>query len=633
MTDIQILADYSSLKEANREILAVGSNAQKSARVYEQAFRKVEQAQRKSLANVRQQISFSERMRRQREREAATAQKAAQRQSQENERLRMTYVPLYAASKKYEMALEEINEATARGILTDQQAATAKENLAKQLGMLNTVGVGNVRGFNQLGVAMQQTGYQVGDFLVQVQSGTNAFVAFGQQATQLVGILPLFSSTLGVSSTALIAISAALGIIIPLVTALGAAFMRTRRDADDAAKALSELEEQLKSAEDATKSYADEIERLNRNLRDSSELALVRGIEDAARQVQEAEEALAQAQTRRGQGSRALVESAQRELQAARELLSTREENLRTYRENRTEAERLQSEFEEIAERQEVLVEGAQGFLGVWTAIAAKVAEVTASIPRSNLAGGRSAGRGGPTQEELMAEDFRVQLAYLATSPTGRAGGGAGRGRGSDNRVRDVARYLAQIAKAEEDLKNMRIEKIKDVASNLTDAFEAVITGTKSVGEAFRDMIYQMLLDLWRQQVAQPMVDGISSFISDLIPQANGGAWNKGVQMFADGGVVGSPTMFRHSGGMGMMGEAGPEAIMPLKRGRNGKLGVQMEGSQGNVVINQSFNFSANGDESVKRIIQQEAPKIANYTQKQILEQRRRGGAFKSTFG
>ena len=53
----------------------------------------------------------------------------------------------------------------------------------------------------------------------------------------------------------------------------------------------------------------------------------------------------------------------------------------------------------------------------------------------------------------------------------------------------------------------------------------------------------------------------------------------------------------------------------------------------GSVTINQSFNFSANGDESVKRIIAQEAPRIASMTQQQILDQRRRGGVMKSTFG
>lgn len=57
--------------------------------------------------------------------------------------------------------------------------------------------------------------------------------------------------------------------------------------------------------------------------------------------------------------------------------------------------------------------------------------------------------------------------------------------------------------------------------------------------------------------------------------QANGGAWSKGVQMFANGGVVNRPTMFGHSKGVGVMGEAGPEAILPLSRSGTGKLGVE----------------------------------------------------------
>ena len=57
---------------------------------------------------------------------------------------------------------------------------------------------------------------------------------------------------------------------------------------------------------------------------------------------------------------------------------------------------------------------------------------------------------------------------------------------------------------------------------------------------------------------------------------ANGNAFGPGgkVNYFADGGVVGSPTMFGYNGGIGMMGEAGHEAIMPLKRDASGKLGV-----------------------------------------------------------
>ena len=59
------------------------------------------------------------------------------------------------------------------------------------------------------------------------------------------------------------------------------------------------------------------------------------------------------------------------------------------------------------------------------------------------------------------------------------------------------------------------------------------------------------------------------------------------VTPFASGGIVNSPTLFPLRGGAGLMGEAGAEAIMPLARGRDGKLGVRMGGGQAvNVTVN-----------------------------------------------
>jgi phage-related minor tail protein len=79
------------------------------------------------------------------------------------------------------------------------------------------------------------------------------------------------------------------------------------------------------------------------------------------------------------------------------------------------------------------------------------------------------------------------------------------------------------------------------------------------------------------------------------------------------------------------MGEAGPEAIMPLKRTSSGELGVVAEGS-GTVVVHQNFNFQANGDESVKRIIAQAAPQISKMTQRDIVQARKQGGTMKAVF-
>jgi phage-related minor tail protein len=59
------------------------------------------------------------------------------------------------------------------------------------------------------------------------------------------------------------------------------------------------------------------------------------------------------------------------------------------------------------------------------------------------------------------------------------------------------------------------------------------------------------------------------------------------VKPFAAGGVIGAPTYFPLSpGGLGLAGEAGPEAIMPLARGPDGRLGVATSGAVGaNVTV------------------------------------------------
>jgi hypothetical protein len=118
---------------------------------------------------------------------------------------------------------------------------------------------------NKFGVAMQQTGYQVGDFLVQVQSGQNALVAFGQQATQLVGILPMFNSFMGLSGTALVGLSAGLGVAIPLVTAIGAAIMRAGKDAKSLAEEFEGLSEAIKGYETIAKLASASTKQLSEN--------------------------------------------------------------------------------------------------------------------------------------------------------------------------------------------------------------------------------------------------------------------------------------------------------------------------------------------------------------------------------
>lgn len=96
---------------------------------------------------------------------------------------------------------------------------------------------------------------------------------------------------------------------------------------------------------------------------------------------------------------------------------------------------------------------------------------------------------------------------------------------------------------------------------------------------------------------------GVDNLVSNSGLFANGGAFAGGVQMFATGGaftnsVVSTPTAFGMSGGrLGVMGEAGPEAVMPLTRTSSGALGVRAMGgggSQINVEVNIASDGSAN---------------------------------------
>ncbi|EMM8460283.1 TPA: phage tail tape measure protein [Citrobacter braakii] len=92
-------------------------------------------------------------------------------------------------------------------------------------------------------------------------------------------------------------------------------------------------------------------------------------------------------------------------------------------------------------------------------------------------------------------------------------------------------------------------------------------------------------------------------------------------------GVVNSPTMFAFAKGAGLMGEAGPEAIMPLTRTADGNLGVRMvddtvssvggSGAQLQQTIQQHFSISGNGDAALKQAMQEAARQGANDGAKQ----------------
>lgn len=163
------------------------------------------------------------------------------------------------------------------------------------------------------------------------------------------------------------------------------------------------------------------------------------------------------------------------------------------------------------------------------------------------------------------------------------------------------------------------LDQVKDTLANqMTSAIEGLIDGTKSLGES--------LSGLLKTFASMFLRSGVGSLVGSLFPSANGNvfAQNK-IVPFAYGGIVNKPTIFPMANGMGLMGEAGPEAIMPLRRGANGKLGVESSGGgMGNVVVNvDATGSNVQGDQpNADRL----GKVIGQAVQAELIKQKRPGG-------
>jgi len=114
-------------------------------------------------------------------------------------------------------------------------------------------------------------------------------------------------------------------------------------------------------------------------------------------------------------------------------------------------------------------------------------------------------------------------------------------------------------------------ERAKQAAEQMSDVFVDWATGIIDAQGALKGFV-AILLDFLAKKY---VVDFLANMLGGgPTEQAKGAAYSGGVKQFARGGVVGSPTLFGIRGGLGLMGEAGPEGILPLRRDRSGNLGV-----------------------------------------------------------
>ncbi|WP_323764904.1 phage tail tape measure protein [Marinovum sp.] len=131
------------------------------------------------------------------------------------------------------------------------------------------------------------------------------------------------------------------------------------------------------------------------------------------------------------------------------------------------------------------------------------------------------------------------------------------------------------------------------LSGGLRKAIDGVILDGMNLSDAL-GVVGKSMINAAFNAAVKPVTDHFGALLGGVMnsamPFEKGGAFSQGrVTPFATGGIVNGPVQFPMRGGMGLMGEAGPEAIMPLTRGPNGKLGVQAQGGGGgpiNVVMN-----------------------------------------------
>ena len=199
-----------------------------------------------------------------------------------------------------------------------------------------------------------------------------------------------------------------------------------------------------------------------------------------------------------------------------------------------------------------------------------------------------------------------------------------------------------------------KIKVVQDAAERMrdtgTNAFEGLTRAVEGWGRkatdtfidfafkgkaSFSDLATSILADIARIIIQRNVMGPL---MESLFPRAGGGAGilstavsaARGFFGFAKGDVFDSPTLFRFAQGgamqNGVMGEAGPEAVMPLRRGADGKLGVAATGGSGmvvNVVVNADGGMSSDGDGGKMARLGQ---LIGSTVRQELITQKRPGG-------
>lgn len=525
----------------------------------------------------------------------------------------------------------------AKRVATSMRASSMQTaNLAAQL---NDIGVQLAGGTSPFQIALQQ-GSQINQVL-------------GQQGVRgAVGLLAgSFASLVNPVSLATIAIIGLGGAAIQYFTELLSSGERSAETLKREAELIQNVARQWGDALPALKAYADEKERLaeESNVGQATDLAVDQILERVREIVPQVAEEIFRLNT-------ALLQSAEggpiiAELESAFANLETK------VADGTARADDLKRVQDALASAfvstgipaAQALSDVISGLAGQFSSAAEQAArlreEAAAALARGGAGYSEFKGGRGSDPRELVKDPY-YRNRYFPDPETParprRGGGGRSQAASEAEREAEAVRKLIEQLQFEQDMIGMtdeqravanalrragaaateeqkaKIEELvlsiererealkaseeamklfQDIGKDFLSGFISDLKSGKSAAEAMENALSRLsdrILDLALNALFSGLGGGGGLF-SFLFKNAKGNAFSGGrVTPFARGGVVTRPTVFPMARGMGLMGEAGPEAVMPLARDVLGRLGVRSEGNAG-TSISMPITISAPG--------------------------------------
>ncbi len=547
-------------------------------------------------------------------------------------KLQMAIDPVARATKGFKDQVLIAQKALSTGAIDNKQYAQtfkqiqANANMAgvtlNQFGQVATVNSRKMKRFGAVG--MQQVGYQVQDFAVQVQGGTSAMVALGQQGSQLLGI---FGPA-----------GAIAGMILAIGTGLAGAFMAAKKASDTSLSAMEMYKSALDSLKEKTLSLKEENYALANSIDDIGEASARRALEELRARKAELQSEMEAKVAGTGitvfagnvkQGFGGLMGETLNEAEARLEkLLAEYQEESGKNKGFKAEEEREEALKRQLKARQalfKALVQENYEANRLGDSEGRRALVIKLNLERENkIKELRKQGLEIGSEAELQALNMitQTQSHVLAAYDKAEAEKAATQAiKDQEKAQRENARAAKLAHKMAKEAAKDVLDLSKSIGNSMESAMMSMVDGTKSVKDAFKDMASSIIKELYRIYVIKKITGMITGAIdAKFAPDVAKTAAVAGVA--ANGGPV-------QAGQRYVVGERGPEMFTPNVSGTitpNSQMG-------GNgVTVVQNINISTGVQQTVRAEIRQMMPQIADSAKGAVLDAKRRGGSYGRAF-